>query len=802
MIARLFTVAMGAVAAPVLASLCPAAGEDVAAMEAAVREGRPADALKVHVAGEDEGAAVEAAYWRGQALARLGRPEEAAVEFYKVPAGHRLYPYAARGLLYCAWESPSIDFAEVSAPLTESADEEVAALALAALAEYRLRYTESDDTAAFARLEKLAATRPDLAPLVKLLTLHTYRQSGDFEGGLNYARTLEHEAELTPLMRQRVRLEISELYYAKEKAVPPAPAEGAEESDEGKGEETLMQFISANPDSPLLEEAFRRLHCHGAVNGSEYARSKLAEWAADAAHPHRAALAQLSRLQESPAAADSSAIANRAASELPGEPCTLGILHEQVRRLQEQGKDEQAALYLSLLETLEREPTSADTLFARARQRWQSPATAAQLFLKSAETASGPLLAPALVNGLICAELAGDTATAERLLSEHEFRRTRRELLLAHAGLVADTDPQLALRELEELETLEPTPEQRADVLLDRTYIILKENPLTALQTLLALDEAQLRDWSDEQALRYAALLERAADLVHPEHPDMPTAEELLNALYSGCTALPRKEALALHMADRYSQSGKHLQAYDLLQELKTLQPTGEQRAATLYYAAQEAAKMSTLDALVNAEAVYAECARQGSRLTSMAIISQAAILVRINRTTEAFDLLYNLMQQATLSTEEMANLLTVQADAYGMDRTAQSTKAALDAISKLLELPQLPRAWRLRALLQRASIYARAQMHAEALRDYREVMHEEQTPAEPVDDSSGFIYYYAGAGAVYRLIQMGEYSEAGNLADKIADWPGENKKPGPKSEAFRSWAQQIHQRSARQKDN
>lgn len=782
---------LGALSA--LAESTPAAEPSQA--EAALRAGDAAKALRLLQAGADALPAEEAAYWQGQALVRLGRPEEAAACFQRVPAQHVLYPYAARALLYCAWVSPAIDFVEVCSPLTSCEHEDIATIALAALAEYQLRYAPEGDTSSFAQLEKAAADHPELRPLVSLLTIHNYRRAGDFDAGLEYARNLEREAELSPIMRQRVRLAIAELYYAKEDTAPPTTA-GAEpeESDEGKGEETLLQFITANPDSPLLQEAFRRLQMRGAVGGSEFTHSRLLEWAEDTAHPQRAALAFFSLLHTEP---DSAAVANRVASLLPGAPLTRTILREQVRRLHEQGLDDQAALYLSLLASLEQqqEDESAHSIFARARQLWHSPAAAGELFRRSADLADASLQLPALVNSFICSLRLGDEEAARRMLQMPHPPHIRRELLLAHAAYLAPLDPARALAELDEVMTLHPTPAQMTDVLLDRCHLRLDTAPQVALDTLLSYDKETRAEWSAAQVLRYAALLEAATARTQGEK----AAEQQLLALYRESDSAELKQSLVLHLAAAFSADNRHEAARDLLLDLAEQQPTGESKALSLFYAAQESSCLSALPALETAARLYDDCARQGASISPSARISQAAILVRINRSAEAFDLLDRLQQTPpALSPENQALLYTVQADAYGLQHTPEGTAAALECCDKIAALPGLSRAWYARALLQRASLCARADRPLDALVAYRSVMQSEKSHATPDDARSCFAYYYAGAGAVYQLLRLEQYSDAALLAEEIAAWPSTpdtpDASPGPKSDSFARWAQSIRQ--------
>lgn len=750
----------------------------------------PAEVLRLLQAPDCTLSAVERDYRKGEALTRLARYEDAAESFYRVPSTHPLYPYAARGILYCARRSPHINFVEVCAPLTVSSHPEIAQLALAELAEYQLRYTKQGDPSSLAQLTRMAEDHPEYTPLVKLLGIHIYRRNNDYEGGIEYARALEHDAELSATMRQRVRLELAELYYDKEKAAPDATPNDSLEKDEGKGEETLLQFITANPDSALLEEAFRRLNYHGALAGSEYTREKLHEWAEDTMHPKRAALSLYALLSTPQNSAEAAAIANRAAAQLSGEPLTRSILQEHIRRLFAQGKLNEAKLYIPLLMPPgEAHPSSPALFFYGLSLQEESPREALRAFLRCAEQADGSLYTPAMVNALICAHRAGDTAAEQSLLSAPVTNRTRRALLLTHAGLIMQREPAVARQELAEVKKLHPSPAQSTDMMLDEAYLDMADNPEGVLERLISFQPEERQAWSDAQVLRYAALVEQAklalgaADCV-----------DFLKQLYDESQQLARREALALHLADIYAQKGEHRMALNLLLELAQQQSTGESKAATLLYAGHESAQLGNLAALEHAARLYAESARQGSNLTPKAVIEQAAVLVRINRTQEALDLLLRLEQShKNLTADEKAHILTVRADAIGPFESAERSAQAIETCRQIEDLPGVDVAWRTRARLQHASLCARLRRYGEALEDYRSVLRSERASADPSDEKSCFLFYYAGVGAVYQLLQMEQFSEAAALAEEIANWGGDALR-NSKSEAFMRWAQSIRQ--------
>lgn len=782
--------------------LCAAYGDTVYEAEQLLRKGEPLQALRVLSTSEPASAqSPEYAFWMGRILLELKRPREASVYLRTVSPQHALFPYAARGLLYCAQLCPELDMAAIAGELSQCKDEQVASLALACLVEQQLRYSSVSDLTDFDRLRAKAEQDPELQPLVKLLGIHALRHEGNFNEGIERARVLENDSTLSATMRQRVRLALAELYYDKEETNPQPENEipGAEETEEdvGKGEETLLQFISANADSPLLEEAFRRLHAHGSIEKSEYTREKLQEWMEDTSHPHRAALAILAMMRLHHAQGrDTSSLANLAAAELPGEPATRAILQEHIRYLLAHGDVSQTLPYHALLNSLNGgEHDDARELFLKAQSTELGDSYAAETFLRSAETADESLRTPALVNALICAMNAGNSQLCEQLLNTPMEQRSRRAVLLAHAQLLPPSQRERALRELQEVLNLQASDEQRTDVMLTEMGLTMKDDPSAAIKKLLRCTKEERAKWTDEQELHYAALVELAADLL----PDgeQADADSLLRRLYEEASTPARKEAIALHLADRLSLHGKHALARDILLELSLLQPPGEKKATSLLYAGRECERCGTLPSLQHASRLFADCVRQDSSLSAVATIERASVLSRINRMGEAFSLLAGL-DVAHLPAEQQAAYYSVLVDSLSYSSEKDALTRAISACENIFSIPQLPHVWLTRARLQHAALCTRASRNDTALQDYLDVMNDENHAGGTASETCRFMYYYAGAGAVYRLLQMENYSEAADLAEKVSRWAAAAVPNQPsdkrREDAFMRWARVIRQ--------
>ena len=717
----------------------------------------------------------ETAFQKGRQLLRERRLTEAMQYLKQVPTSNKRFPRALIGILYCAQYCPDIDLPE--------------------LAQYTAKLPDGCHPA------EIAAHHEHLRPVTVMLDSMKRCREGDYAEAHALMRTLENDSTLSPDMRQRVRLEIAELFYLQDaiSQTPPDSFPTVEQDPQGLAEETLLQFITANPESNLLEAAFYRLKRHHALEESAFVQTKLQEWSQDSVHPRRAGLALLSLLQRMQARGEDTApLANLAATELPAEPATRIILREHIRDLQTHGRLEAAGSYLSLLEGLSKEnSTDARTLFLRAYDTQDTPRAASALFLRCAQQCEpGKLRTAALVNALVCAMQVGNRAMAENLLERQETPETKRALLLAHAQLIpVEEQGERAAEELREVMRLEPTDRQKVDVALEQNRRRLTKAPLKTLQELRRYNAAQRAKWTDEQELYYATLVEKAARLAHPENNEL--THHLLRSLIEDASTLSRREALTLHTARRLSDDGQHAAARDLLLELADKQPTGESKASTLLYAGRECERCGTLPALKHAATLYENILRRETQLRPLVGILRAAVLTRINRTEEAFSQL-SALDSNSMDPGLRAHYNAVLADTLAYSGTSERMEQAVAVCSRTLEAPDTPLLWRMRTHLQRGILNTRLRRDDEALQDYRAVLHEMPTDKSTTESAGGSMYYDAAAGAVYRLIQQRRFEEAATLAEKAAAWPGTTTEPAPanqeRAKRFVQWAHMIRQ--------
>ncbi len=775
---------------------------DVVQAERLVRDAKYAEAL---AAIEPTDTSAEAQFWRGQAHMRLERYPEAALALSRVPKDSPLAPYAAKGMLYCAWQSPALNFVEMVAPLTASPHPEIAKLAQAALAEHQLRHTRNGDTSTLDALRKMAEDDSHLQSLVKLLDLEDLRRQGKYDEALQYGKQLEADPQLPLLMKQRVRLALSDVYYDKEASLQGTELQEGDVDDEGRGEETLLQFISANADSPLLEEAFRRLDARGAFTRSEYAVEKLREWSKSIKHSRRATMALLAlqrlRLQNDKGTKDAT-YANTAHALFPQEPATRVILQERIRDLLAKGNKEEAHLYLNMLQMED----DARTRFFRAAYLADTDKhTAKDEYLRCADIAPTDVRAIALANALTCAHETGDEYTVQQILEAPHLPSAKRLLLITHAELILDKNPTRAQQELEEALNLSPTPLQQADINMALAQIELLSNPEHSLQRLQHYPPEARKNWSDDRILRLFALRMQASDKIAQkqaednQHASTASLDLIREAL--GTNLKPGiRLILTETLAKKLSKAGKHTEALQLLEKLIPELTSGTDKARLLMLAAREAEQLGSLLTLNKAVSLYEEAADMDTPLKNKAKARMAAVLSWINKGERAKEILYTILREKEkLSADELAHTYTVLADMWAMDSQPDSRQKALENCTHIWQLDGISATWKTRARLQHATFCSRFRLHEQALADYLSIL--ATCPATGADPSQEewYILYAAGAGAISEHLQLKHYEEAALLAEQIAAWPhavGEtllpNESAGPQARRFAEWAESI----------
>ncbi|MDO4220598.1 MAG: hypothetical protein Q4C88_00570 [Akkermansia sp.] len=767
--------------------------------------------LPLSAAAQDADA--RAAYELGHRLATEGRHAEAVAELRKVPAQDSLHPYAARALLYCAWQCGNrAAIVDTAQALIQSPDSGVAALAAAALAEYQLCIMGNADAPAMETLRQKAAGCPDIMPTLAWLEAEQLRLRGEQDAAAAACRQIETDPASPTVARHRARLILADIYYAKEAEAqregesytanqapkPPATANGDDEDEdtpeeetlqtlEGKGEETLLTFITANPDSPLLEEAFRRLKAHQAFDTSEYARAALNEWVADTTeHKRRAALALsvlqhlLNRDNALDAPVDTSCAAT-AATALPDEPATAGILLDQMRSLYLRGRvDEARALLASLPETF----PSAET--AAAAKVWQLLLNGPQGdwgALLEQEKTSDELRGIIRHNAFVSTLAAGNTPeqsdpqlcllTAQHILSE------------PHAGKERLQQAQTALQRVLD------TPQADAETMLHARIlacdILARSNPRQAIEELTALKER-----TGALPPRLVTDFHRALERAH--YAAMPEAE----AVESMIAALQGVYPLRMHLASLMVLSRNHREeATRLLKKIVAENPRGDNEAQALLLLAECTAQGNTPAALQEAMAIYERAAAHAVPATAQqARIRRAALLVRTGKCSDAEQEMRTLLSQGEPAPKEEAMARVVLSNALALGKTDEQRRESMACLEEMMDgnISRLPRLWQFMLLQTHTTRCMRLGEHARAMRSVNTMlqMHPAQDATTP-QDPEWIVLYHASACGVQALLELEQYAQAADMAERAATCnPAAAPKEFPQS--FTEWAAYIRQ--------
>ena len=792
---------------PLLPLLLPALYASTRQAEQMLRSGDAAGALQCLV----DTTGPEADFWRGRALVELKRMPEAADSLSKVPQEHPLYPYAAKALLYCAWQSPDVDFATVVPPLATSRNPEIAETAAAALAEFWLQQPQSQDNTALELLRGMTEKHPEFIPVLHLLEVENLRQKGKYTEAIQLCRKMEDDRSLPLSIRQRVRLTLAEVLYAQEESLmhgaptaeqtataTPGAADEEEEDPtttndtQGKGEETLLHFISTNPESPLLPEAFRRLTTHSAFHSSEFARTKLKEWIKDTEKPYRAALSllimqHLLNNDLSDKLPLDNSCANSALAIFPNEAPTQLILLEQTRMLLERGQTKEAELYLNQVSgNFPRKD------FYRAWLAEETPSVAADLFMHSAEVASGELRPVAFANALLCA-LRTNNQELERTIMERAdlVPEIQAEVQAVRALYFMEKDPVRAREALTALRALKLPQNSLIDVKLDTAWLGLHDSPLTVAQELENMPTDAL---TPRQQLRYHALREEALRRSAP--PDRRSETEHRICEHIAAAADQAKNAyvrgvLTIHLANRLSLLGRHAEAYGRLIRLHDNNPLGEFAQKALFLSAREKEFIGTLSSLKEAAQIYAHCADKYPAQKTRATIHRAQVLIRINKGEEAEQMLNHLLSKEE-ALPPIARALTYisLSNKFTMEGTEEGLRKAMEVSGRCTGDTTLPRLWRFTVLLHHAAICARGNDYESAIADYRKLLEMKPATTRNPEEAERLAFHRAATGAITGLLDMKRYEEAANLAEELSNWSGA---PGA-LERYKKWADYIRQ--------
>lgn len=760
--------------------------------EAYVRAGQPARALET-LAGLPAGAA--SPYWKGAALAALGRLTEAVPLLLEVGLNDPVCGVSSRQLLAeAAWR---LNREELLLPVLDEliagGKESVASRARLAKAEWLLDHGKTEGVAdllkAVSASPEAANSQSSLGWSAELLSLRLAAFEGEFTKALELSRKLGERKKLTPLQRDTLRLEQSSLYGLMERsegAPGTAPAADDEEDVSGKSEELLVHLISTTPDSPLLAEAFRRLEAAQAF-ANPLVRAKLIEWTR-AKHPKRTPLALLYMarvLQKQGMTGEALACVQFAAANYANTEAAQLLVQQGVRWLLENGRRDEAAPLLQQLTT----PTQR-SLFERGALAYADGrfGEAAAAFDEAMLLSDDLLYAPAAENACLAALRAGSADEVEKLLRRaEETPAVHASLLYTRARFLAFSRDPGAEQALKTLMTLYPDAPETELAKLDLASLCLSYAPKRAARYLDDLAAETTSSWSPENRWRLAALRIEVAEAMQESGEDWKKPEDLAAAALK--ESFPADERARLHMklASILFAGARYAEALEAMGRFLKSDPGSPYEGAALYLAAQSAEHLHTPEGLQKAMKLYAACAAGGSTFAVPAAIAEASVAIRLAHPEEALKLLDELLATRRLGDVDRAWVLVTKADAYAASADEKSGLQQARALcSEALSLANLPAAWRYRILMQRARLAEKLGDIDDALADYRTILTADPSALPSPKRKDWYWYNAAGFASVDLLLKKGDYAAAVALAEDMG------RKPGTRAREAAEWARRI----------
>ncbi len=733
--------------------------------------------------------------------------EEAIALLSRLSSFSPYYHQASRMRLYAAAQLGEKVLFKQLQELCLSPDSATRRLARVGLLEYSIPHEElKEETQKLLISLEEEKLQDEFSELLLIYRLEWLSKWGNADEALSYGRELENNKELLrdSTLRQRIRILLAEVYYAQ-----AAESEGAErEQLRGKAEETLLQFIAAQPDSILLEDAFLLLSEHHSLRDNPHVKSRLLSWIApDALHnSQRSALAlqTLFFIEDEKIKEDGSldlSYVNMALSAAPDEPSSKKLLTEATRRLLKRKQLPEAEQYIKLMpeQSAYKDFFQAEILFDKEDYK-----AATDLFLRASKSFVPVLRDAARINAFLSALRSNQYLIADSIESTATRTEEKSAILRAQSAHYLNRDPQKSRRSALELLNLYPEDAAAKDVRMDLLQLSLEESKYSEIEEgLKELSKIHNDKWTQEQNRRYFALRALAAERLEraglkPAPYAIDTVREMLDenedasidaflTLFLGDLLMDKKlfsEAIALYI--------RHAKKSD--------DNDGKARAYLL--AGMSSERRPSLNALKQAIEYYQKSSKINSIHRAEALIRCAKLYVRIGEEDKARELLLPLLEDSKLNPKLLSLAHSILADAWAHDarEDRELIPRALQHSAAMLSSAELDPAWLNRARLHHAHLCGRFGQHYEALDTLNELISELQQE-QHLTRAEWYIYYYSASSAIIHYLEMNQYKEAAQLAEASANWVALKRKAGDRTlqldeleQKFRQWGSQIRQ--------
>ncbi|MFI3244144.1 MAG: hypothetical protein R3Y56_07830 [Akkermansia sp.] len=743
-------------------------------------------------------------FWLGRALIEQDRINAAASYLRKVPEESELYPAAAKALIYCAWTSPELDFIEIVDSLSQSQHADIATLATAALLEEQLYHNQLPQGAP-ELLEELVKedTLGKIRRAAPLFQIDILRLQGKYEEAIELGRQLENNMDLPSITRHRAKISLAQVYYSQAEQIERAQtahqlsAEQEEKSEQhaedlrGQGEETLIQFISANPDSPVLPEFFHELFRRHAFEQTDYILPALKMWTEpnELIHTKRAAISLrcLYYLSSKEKQVTSSLI-NSALASCPREEATHDLLLSTIRDALNCGQLGLAEQYLKLVE---KKSCYEQFLQAQLLTLKGDYASALPLLIQCSETSEGPLHEASLCNAFICALHLNDHALAINLLDQSNSHDNKARMLSNRAAFYMKSRPAQSRADAQLICNQYATSPDAINAQLDMIAIILPDSLHQAIDRLRRIDTTDMDNWQHDVISRYFAMrIKLAVEAQESKLENTLSPIKVIEQALQSCRVAEVRPDLVFQYSYYLALDERYEEAAQALISFAHETDVPELKAQSMLRAGIAEEQLNTIHSLHRAIQCYRECATINSPHQTMALLRAASLLTRLGMSDEARSTLNSLeKKQSELSATEQCLLFSELADAWACiaPDESESQAQALTYCEKMSQLEHLPQAWRNRAHLQHAVLAARFGQGEEAIKHYKVVLNYAQQIHRINLRGDWYIFNSAATGAIIELSKLKQFEEAMTIADTMANRVG-----NPLKEVFTKFSSYI----------